>query len=239
MAPRLSFNEPIAGGRRVETVRVPMASLPAIRREFDCTINDVVLAGVAGALRRVLERRGELHPGLVVKAFCPVSVRADAQRMELGNRISAMFVPLPVGEADARARIRAVRATTADLKDRNQSDGTAAILNLSEYVAPAMLSLAARIAHAQPFANLVVTNIPGPDDALYCLGARMVELYPIVPLSRNLTLNVAILSYHGQLHFGLVGDGDAGRDLEVLAGGVEDAFDELTNLPEVVARARV
>ena len=90
-----------------------------------------------------------------------------------------------------------------------------------------MLGLAARAAHAQRFANLIVTNIPGPQVPLYCLGAQMLEVYPIVPLSRNLTLNVAILSYCGHLHFGLVGDGASGRDLETLAGGIEDAFAEL------------
>lgn len=89
-----------------------------------------------------------------------------------------------------------------------------------------MLGLAARALHAQPFANLIVTNMPGPQAPLYCLGARLLEVYPIVPLSRNLTLNIAILSYCGELHFGLMGDGRSRRDLEILAGGIEDAFAE-------------
>jgi diacylglycerol O-acyltransferase / wax synthase len=236
VAPRLSLNHTIGGGRRLETVRVPLGVAQHIRREFGCTVNDVVLAGVSGALGRVLHSRGELYPELVVKAFCPVSVRGDSQRMELGNRISAMFVPLPVGDLDARARLHAVRTTTAGLKERGQANGTAAILGLSEYAAPAMLALAARAAHAQPFANLVVTNIPGPEEPLYCLGARMLEVYPLMPLSRNLTLNVAILSYGGQLHFGLIGDGGAARDLELLAGGIEDAFADLL---EVASTERV
>jgi hypothetical protein len=93
-----------------------------------------------------------------------------------------------------------------------------------------MLGLAARVAHAQRIGNLIVTNVPGPQVPLYCLGARMLEVYPVVPLSRNLTLNVAILSYCGQLHFGLIGDGASGRDLELLAGGIEDAVAELGEL---------
>jgi diacylglycerol O-acyltransferase len=102
-----------------------------------------------------------------------------------------------------------------------------------------MLGLAARAAHRQPLANVIVTNIPGPDAALYCLGARMLEVYPIAPLSQNLTVNVALLSYGGNVHFGLLGDGASNRDLERLAGGIEDALQEMHDLPEVALAARV
>ena len=98
---------------------------------------------------------------------------------------------------------RGARRRTADLKEREQAVGAAALLGLSEYAAPTMLGLAARAAHAQRLANLIVTNMPGPQVPLYCLGAQMHEVYPVVPLSRNLTLNVAVLSYCGQLHFGV------------------------------------
>jgi len=123
-----------------------------------------------------------------------------------------------------------VRAATAHLKERDQAGGTAALFGLGEYAPPVLLGAAARALHAQPFGNVVTTNIPGPDVPLYLLGAQMLEVYPVVPLSRNLTLNVAVLSYQGQLHFGLLGDGASGRDLELLAGGIEDAFDELAAL---------
>jgi diacylglycerol O-acyltransferase len=230
VAPRLSLNAPVGRGRRFETVRVPLHDVQQIRAAFGCTVNDVLLAGVGSAVGRLLERRDELRPELVLKVFCPVSVRDDDQRMQLGNRISAMLVPLAVGEPDPRIRLEAVRATTADLKERRQAVGAAALLGLSEYAAPTLLGLAARAAHAQRFANLIVTNIPGPQVPLYCLGARMLEVYPIVPLSRNLTLNVAILSYCGQLHFGLIGDGASRHDLEIVAGGIEDAFDDLARV---------
>ena len=233
VAPRLSLNAPVGRGRRFETVRIPLDDAKAIRASFGCTVNDVILAGVGGAVARLLAARDELHPELVLKVFCPVSVRDDDQRMQLGNRISAMLVPLPVGEPDPCARLDAVRASTADLKERRQAVGAAALLGLSEYAAPTILGLAARAAHAQRFANLIVTNVPGPQVPLFCLGARMLEVYPIVPLSRNLTLNVAILSYCGQLHFGLIGDGASGRDLELLAGGIEDSFAELASARRV------
>ncbi len=230
VVPRLSLNATVGPGRRIETVRVPLEDVQGVRAAFRCTVNDVVLAAVGSAIARVLDARGELHPELVLKAFCPVSVRDDDQRRQLGNRISAMLVPLAVGETDARVRLDRVRAITADLKERRQAVGAAALLGLSEYAAPTLLGLAARVAHAQRVANLIVTNVPGPQVPLYCLGARMFEVYPVVPLSRNLTLNVAILSYCGQLHFGLIGDGASGRDLEILAGGIEDAIAELGDL---------
>jgi hypothetical protein len=126
-------------------------------------------------------------------------------------------------------------ATTADLKERRQAVGAAALLGLSEYAAPTLLGLAARVAHAQRVANLIVTNIPGPQVPLYCLGAQMHEVYPVVPLSRNLTLNVAILSYCGQLHFGLYVDADAVADVAVFAAALEDSFAELTKIAREVA----
>jgi WS/DGAT/MGAT family acyltransferase len=230
VAPRSVLNAAVGRGRHIETVRVALDDVRVVREAFGCTVNDVVLAIAGSAVARVLDAHGELHPELVLKAFCPVSVRDDDQRMQLGNRISTMVVPLPVGEPDARVRLDAVRATTADLKERRQAIGAAALLGLSEYAAPTMLGLAARVAHAQRVANLIVTNVPGPQVPLYCLGAQMLEVYPVVPLSRNLTLNVAILSYCGQLHFGLIGDGQSGRDLERLAGGVEDGIAELKQL---------
>ncbi len=230
IAQKLSINATIGTGRNIATVRVPLDTVKDIRHTFGCTVNDVVLAGVGGALARLLDARGELTPDLSVKVFCPVSVRDESQRSQLGNRISAMFVPLAVGQPDPRARLRAVSASTAHLKEREQAIGAATLIGLTEFAAPTLLGLAARAAHEQPFANLIVTNLPGPQVPLYCLGARLTEVYPLAPLSRNLTINIAVMSYCGELYFGLVGDGAAAPDLEVLAGGIEDAFEELHDL---------
>jgi hypothetical protein len=101
------------------------------------------------------------------------------------------------------------------------------ILGMTDYVAPTLMSLAARVVHRQPFINLIVTNVPGPQFPLYMMGARLLEAFPIVPLTRNLTVVVGILSYDGTLHFGLWADRDAFTDLEVFAGGIDDAFSEL------------
>ncbi len=231
VAPRVSLNHPVVGrSKRFGLVRIPLDDVKEVRRAFGGTINDVVLAGVGGGLARLLESRGELHPELSLKVFCPVSVRDDSQKMALGNRISAMFIPLPVGQPDPLERLRAVSATTADLKEREQAVGAAALLGLSDYAAPTIMGLAARLIHHQPFVNLVCTNVPGPQTPLYCMGARMLEAYPMVPLARNLNLGIAILSYCGQLHLGLLGDGDLWPDLDVLEAGIDDSFSELAKL---------
>ncbi|MGZ6996283.1 MAG: WS/DGAT/MGAT family O-acyltransferase [Acidimicrobiia bacterium] len=229
IAPRTSINVTVGRRRRFEGVKVSLDDVKAIRKNLGGTVNDVVLAGVAGGLRRLFEARGD-DLDVRMRALCPVSVRDDAQRMQLGNRVSAMFVDLPIGEPDPVARLQAIRATTEDLKDREQAVGAAFLVDLTAFAAPTLLGLAARVAHAQRVGNLIVTNIPGPQVPLYCLGAQMYEVYPVVPLSRNLTLNVAILSYCGHLHFGLIGDGQSGRNLERLAGGIEDAVAELGDL---------
>jgi len=230
VATRTSLNRPVGRHRRFGLVRIPFDDVKTVREAFGGTVNDVVLAGIAGGLARLLDERGELSPELTLKVFCPVSVRDESQRMKLGNRVSGMFVTMPVGEPDPVARLRAVQATTADLKEREQAVGAAALLNLTEYAAPTLMGLGARLAHHQPFFNLVCTNVPGPQMPLYCMGGRMLEAYPMVPLSRNLSLGVAILSYCGQLHVGLLGDRDQWDDLDVLEAGIDDAFSELKKL---------
>jgi len=232
VAPRTSLNHPVGPARRFGLVRVPFDDVQAVRRAFGGTVNDVVLAGLGGGVARLLDARGELVPGLTLTVFCPVSLRDDGDRMRLGNRLSAMFVPLPVGEPDPVARLHAIRTATADLKHRGQPVGAATLLGLAEYVPPPVVGLAARAAHRQPFCNLICTNIPGPPAPLYCLGARMLEAYPLVPLSINMNLGVAVLSYAGQVHVGLLADRDRWPDLGVLEAGLDEAFAELRKLAE-------
>lgn len=239
VAPRTSLNHAVVGrSRRFGLVQVPLDDVKVVRRAFGGTINDVVLAGVGGGLARLLESRDELHPELVLKIFCPVSVRDESQHMQLGNRVSAMFVPLPVGEADPIRRLAVVQRTTADLKEREQAVGAAALLDLTQYAAPTLMGLAARLVHHQTLVNLVCTNVPGPQVPLYCLGARMLEAYPMVPLSRNLNLGIAILSYCGTLHIGLLADRDQWPDFDVLEAGVDESFAELTKLARERETAR-
>jgi len=230
IAPRTSINARTGRHRLLSVVRVPLAEVKTIRHALGGTVNDVVLAGVAGGLRALFTSRGEDVDDLRLRVLCPVSVRADHQRGALGNKVSAIFVSLPVGPSDPVERLHEISAQTADLKEKRQALSADLILNMSDYVAPTLMNLAARVVHRQPFVNLVVTNVPGPQVPLYLMGARLIEAFPIVPLTQNLTVVVGILSYDGTLHFGLWADRDAGGDLEVLAGGIEDAFAEMAKV---------
>ena len=232
IAPRTSINARTGRHRRLSVVRIPLAEVKDIRKGIGGTVNDVVLTGVAGGLRRLFVHRGDDTEDLQLRVLCPVSVRSEDQRGSLGNKVSAMFVNLPVDNRPAVERLHAISAQTADLKERRQAVGAEMLLEMTDYVAPTLMSLAARVVHRQPFFNLVVTNVPGPQAPLYMMGARLLEAFPIVPLTRNLTVVVGILSYDGTLHFGLWGDRDACTDIEVFASGIEDAFTELLKIAQ-------
>jgi WS/DGAT/MGAT family acyltransferase len=231
IAPRTSINSARTGRHRLfSVVRIPLADVKTIRRAFGGTVNDVVLAGVGGGLNSLLHSRGDIVDDLRLRVMCPVSVRSVDQRGALGNKVSAIFVSLPVGPGHPADRLSEISEQTADLKEKRQALSADLLLNMSDYVAPTLMSLAARAVHRQPFVNLIVTNVPGPQQPLYMMGGRLIEAYPIVPLTQNLTIVVGILSYDGTLHFGLWADRDSSGDLELLAGGIEDAFAEMTKL---------
>jgi diacylglycerol O-acyltransferase / wax synthase len=231
IAPRISLNARTTGRhRRLSVVRVPLTEIKEIRKGLGGTVNDVILTGVAGGLRRLLQHRAESTDDLQLRVLCPVSVRADDEHGALGNKVSAMFVTLPVDARPAVERLGAISGQTRDLKERQQAVGAEMMLSVTEYLAPTLLSLAARVVHRQPFFNLIVTNVPGPQFPLYMMGARLLEAFPMVPLTQNTTVVVGILSYDGTLHFGLWADRDAFADLEVLAGGIDDAFSELVKI---------
>jgi diacylglycerol O-acyltransferase / wax synthase len=230
IAPRTSLNARTGRHRRLAVVRVPLSEVKEIRAGLGGTVNDVVLAGVGGGLRRLLQQRAESTDDLQLRTMCPVSVRPDDARGELGNKVSAMFVSMPLDGRSAFERLSFISAQTRDLKERRQALSAEMILSASDFIAPTLMSLAARVVHRQPFFNLIVTNVPGPQFPLYMMGARLLEAFPIVPLTRNLTVVVGILSYDGTMHFGLWADRDHFADLEVFAGGIDDAFAELLKL---------
>ncbi len=232
IAPTTSINGHTGRHRRLSVVRVRLDDVKRVRRALGGTVNDVVLAGVAGGLHELFHHRGDSTAGLRLRVMIPVSVRADEHRGALGNKVSAMFVSLPVDTMAGTVRLAAVSEQTKHLKEQQQAVGADFLINMSDYVAPTLMSLAARVVHRQRFLNLVVTNVPGPQFPLYLMGSRLVEAFPIVPLTRNLTIVVGILSYDGTLHFGLWGDRDACEDLEVLAAGIDDAFGELLKTAE-------
>jgi diacylglycerol O-acyltransferase len=226
-APSSPYNRQIGPHRRFTWVRAELSDLKAIKDELGGTVNDVVLATVAGALGKHLRRRGQNTDGLELKAMVPVSVRQDVERGGLGNRVAAMMAPLPVWCQEPVARLDIVRDELSDLKSGGQAVGAQVLTELSGFAPPTIMGQASRLMSRQRFFNLVVTNVPGPQFPLYLLGRRMLDPFPMVPLASGQAVGVALLSYDGRINFGLVGDFDLMWDLDDLAVDLEDSLAEL------------
>jgi diacylglycerol O-acyltransferase len=228
-APPSPLNVRIGPHRRFAWVEADLKTFKGVKNALGGTINDVVLTVVTGALRCFMVRRGRDPEGVELKAMVPISVRADAERGALGNRVAAMYAPLPVGLSDPRERFRFVHEAMADLKTSGQAVGAQAITRLADAAAPTVLSQAGRLQSRQRFFNLTVTNVPGPQVPLYLLGRRLEAFYPMVPLVLNTALGIAIMSYDGRLFFGLLGDYDALSDLDALASDLDASIRELAD----------
>ena len=226
-APPSLYNAPIGPHRRFTWVRVRLDDIKAIKNALGGTVNDVVLATVAGGLRQHLRGRGEPVAGVELKAMVPVSVRAQSERGALGNRVAAMMAPLPVHLDDPVARLRAVTESMRGLKDSGQAVGAQVLSDLSGFAPATIASQAARLSARQRFFNLVVTNVPGPQFALYLRGRELRDVFPMVPLARNQGLGVALMSYNGAINFGLVGDYDVMFDLGDLSRAFAASLEEL------------
>lgn len=224
-APATSLNAPGRGGRRLAWTRADLDGVRLAAKRAGGTVNDVVLAAVGGGLRAVLLARGEPLPtDLVLKVLVPVSVRADHEHGALGNRVGMIDAPLPVGIGDPDERLAEVVATMARLKARPAAPAVDAVLRGADLLpAPVARALVWAMGH-QPLINLVVTNVPGPPGSLYAAGARMLEAFPVVPLSANLTVGVAVLSYGGALTVTVTTDASACPHADVFAAGVERAL---------------
>jgi diacylglycerol O-acyltransferase / wax synthase len=226
-APASPYNKSIGPHRRFTWVRVNLADVKAIKNELGGTVNDVVLATIAGALGKHLRRRGQNTDGLELKAMVPVSVRADVERGALGNRVAAMMAPLPVWCQDPVARLDIVREELKGLKSGGQAVGAQVLTQLSGFAPATVMGQASRVMARQRFFNVVVTNVPGPQIPLYLAGKRMTDTFPMVPLAKNQALGVALLSYAGRINFGLVGDFDLMWDLDDFTEDVRESLAEL------------
>jgi diacylglycerol O-acyltransferase / wax synthase len=226
-APPTPYNKPIGPHRRYTWVRANLADLKAIKNDLGGTVNDVVLATVAGALGKHLRRRGQTTDGVELKAMVPVSVRADVERGALGNRVAAMMAPLPVWCQDPVARLDIVREELKGLKSGGQAVGAQVLTDLSGFAPATVMDQASRVMARQRFFNVVVTNVPGPQIPLYLAGKRMIDTFPMVPLAKNQGLGIALLSYAGRINFGLVGDYDLLWDLDDFADDVQESLAEL------------
>ncbi len=226
-APPSPFNVDIGPNRRYTWLDADLGSFKAIKSSLGGTVNDVVLTAVALALGHYLRRKGHDTTDLVLKAMVPVSIRADVEQGALGNRVSNMYAPLPVGVEDPAECFALVHEAMQDLKSSGQAVGAEVITKLGDFAPSTIMSQAARLQARQRFFNLVVTNVPGPQIPLYVAGRRLLALYPVVPLAQRQALGIAIMSYHGSLGFGLLADYDGLDDLEDLAADLEAAIADL------------
>jgi diacylglycerol O-acyltransferase / wax synthase len=236
-APKTPLNVPIGPHRRVAVVRNDLEDFKRIKDALGGTVNDVVLAVVAGALRTWLHSRGARTEGLELRGLVPVSIRAEHEHGEGGNRIAAMRGPLPVYIADPVARLRLVKQEMDGLKESKQAVGAEVMASVNNFAPPTVLAQASRINFSTRLFNVIVTNVPGAQFPLYVLGRELQDLFPVAFLPENNALAVAIMSYNGKLNFGLLADYDAMPDLDVLQQGLVAARDELLRAARAAAGA--
>jgi diacylglycerol O-acyltransferase len=234
-APEVPLNTEIGSHRRFQWVRAELSTLKRIKDALGGTVNDVVLAVVAGALRRWLHSRGVRTEGLELRALVPVSIRAEDERGHLGNKIAAVRGPLPVYIADPVLRLQAVRESMQGVKSSKQALGAEVISRFNDFAPPTLLAQASRINFSTRLFNVIVTNVPGPQIPLYVLGRELEDIFPVAFLPENHALAIAIMSYNGGIDFGLLADFDAMEDVDVIAEGISDAIVELEQEAERVA----
>ncbi len=222
------LNGKVGPNRLFGTLETPLSKVKEIKNTAGGSVNDVVLATVAGGVRRFLQGDRDCDVAtLDFRSMAPVSVRTQDQRGTLGNQVAMWLVALPVGEPDPLQRLDAVRKATEHLKDTNQALGAATLVRLSAGAPATLVSMASRLAAGvRPF-NMTVTNVPGPQFPLYLLGSEMVASYPLVPLWQTHGVGVALFSYAGSVYWGFNADYDIVPDVDAFAIAVSEAFDEL------------
>src|SRR3954466_9011873 len=226
-APDVPLNVPIGPHRRFETVRASLEDFKTVKRAFGGTVNDVVLAVVAGAIRRWLRSRGVRTEGMELRALVPMSIRSEEEMGAGGNRIAAMRGPLPVYVEDPVERLRVVREAMSGVKDSKQALGAEVIAGLQDFAPPTLLAQASRLNFSTRLFNLIVTNVPGPQFPLYLLGRELDELLPVAFLPQDHALAIAIMSYNGTVEFGLLADYDAMPDVSEVGDAIRASLDEL------------
>jgi diacylglycerol O-acyltransferase / wax synthase len=232
--PTMPWNVPVSRDCRWAPARVRLERVKATKDAATaggvtagpCSVHDVILAACAGALRSFLQSRGLPPDDLVLKAVAPVSLRSEDKRGAVGSRVSMLPADLPVGEPDPRARLRTVHENLRELRESGGILGGDELMAMTSFLPPTILALASRAFARSPL-NLTVTNVPGPQFPVYCMGARALEAFPYVGIAENMALTIAAVSYNGAIGFGLTGDKAALPDLPVLGDAIQQAFVEL------------
>jgi diacylglycerol O-acyltransferase / wax synthase len=233
-APDVPLNMEIGSHRRFAWTRSELGDFKRIKDALGGTVNDVVLTVVSGALRSWLRSRGLKTEGLELRALVPVSIRAEDERGQLGNRIAAMRGPLPVYIEDPVKRLEAVKSAMGSLKESKQALGAEVISRFNDFAPPTLLAQASRINFSTRLFNLIVTNVPGPQIPLYVLGRELQDVFPVAFLPENHALAIAIMSYNGGIDFGLLGDYDTMEDIEMIATGLNESLGDLLAAAEAV-----
>jgi WS/DGAT/MGAT family acyltransferase len=210
---------------------IPLADVKALRRALGATVNDTVLTIVTGAFRDYLARRGCDPAQLDFRIQAPVSMRSEDEKGKLGNRISAWTVPLPLDEADPRRQLERIRETTQQLKDSRQALAVETMMSVMDAMPTQLLSLASR--QAQGTVNSIVTNVPGPQFPLYLLGAKLLAMFPQVPLMLGVGIGIALISYDGKLCWGFNADAVKLPDLADFVGAIRGATERIARACEV------
>ena len=224
----LPFNRPVGPHRRLDWLPMSLDAIKEVRRAVGGTVNDIVLATTAGAMRRYLTQARALSlRGERMRVMAPVSVRRDDERGDFGNRVSAWTVELPIGERDPLVRLADIRRQTEALKSSKRAEAAEVLTQATEWTGSGLLSLGARMMNLGTPFNTVVTNVPGPRVPLYLLEARLLEIHPHVPLMGLLGVGIALFSYDGTLSWGFSGDWDLVPDLHDLVVATDEAFREL------------
>ena len=238
-APPTPLNVKVGPHRRYTWVDAELDELRAIKDSLGGTVNDAILAVVAGALGRYLRHRAVDTRDLVLKALVPISVRSEDP--EHGNDVAPLAAPLPVGIEDPVAQYHAIRESASIVAGTREAIDARTLTELAGFASPTIMSQAARLQQSQRSFNLVVTNVPGPQVPLYLLGRRLRALYPVVPITGRQALGIAVMSYDGRLGFGLLADYDALPDVDVIATELRAAIDALAagaSIPRRAARGR-
>jgi diacylglycerol O-acyltransferase / wax synthase len=247
-APSSPLNAEIGEARRYIMVGTDLEDYRKVRSRLargsyadDVTINDVVLATISGALRTWLLTRGEaVHSATTVRAMVPVSVYDTDDATRLGNRVAACFVDLPVGEPRASMRLHQIAFAMRQQMEGGQAVGADSLAGLAGFASPTLHSLGARLgmAMSRRLFNLIITNVPGPQQPLYAGDALMLSTYPVMPLARWQAVSIGLTSYDGGVYYGLNGDRAAMPDLDVLGQCVVDALAELVESRDASRGAR-
>ncbi|MCW2990436.1 MAG: wax ester/triacylglycerol synthase family O-acyltransferase [Solirubrobacterales bacterium] len=238
-APDTPLNVRIGPHRRIATVEARLDDLKAIKSALGGTVNDVVLAVSAGAVRRWLHERGLRTEGMDMRVCVPMSTRSKDDAGALGNQITQVVVPFPVYLGDPLERLRVVSEAMRDVKESNLAAGAEMIAGMQDFAPPTLLAQASRMNFSARFFNLLVTNVPGPQVPLYVLGKRLRAVFPLAFLAGERALAIAVMSYDGGVNFGLIADLDSMPDLDTVSDGIERSIAEYLELSERRGATRV